>query len=77
MKKRDLTPRQEQLLFMPTSETALLAKWQEPYEVQCRNGATICELNLPDNEKKTFQESFHTNVPRAWRETAETVGEQL
>uniref|UniRef100_A0A8C6LCR8 ribonuclease H n=1 Tax=Nothobranchius furzeri TaxID=105023 RepID=A0A8C6LCR8_NOTFU len=57
---------QKVLLLLPTSESSLLAKWQDPFTISRRVGPVTYELFLPDRRRK--HQVFHVNMLKAWLE---------
>ena len=55
---------------MLTSNSKLLAKWQEPYLVMAWKGQVTFEVNM--GERRKHCRTYHVNMLQPWYEKGET-----
>ncbi|KAJ8375373.1 hypothetical protein SKAU_G00059530 [Synaphobranchus kaupii] len=72
---RTLTPGQEVLLLLPSSDNKLLAKWQGPYKLHQRIGPVTYKIST-SGRQMPFQ-TCHINLLKEWRLRPEPVSQQL
>ena len=68
-RERVFIPGQKVLFLLPTSESKLLTKWHEPYEISKRVGKVTYELFMPNQFKK--YQTFHVNLLKEFQVCSE------
>ena len=68
---RELKPKDQVLVLLPTTHNKLLAKWQGPYTVIGRMGKVTYEVDIPAS--KSRRKIFHINLLKEWYESEETA----
>ncbi|KAI4897404.1 hypothetical protein NFI96_005671 [Prochilodus magdalenae] len=70
-RERSLSPGQQVLLLLLTSENKLLAKWHGPYEVLRKTGEVTYEICMPERSKQ--KQIFHVNLLKEFHPRPEAV----
>ena len=68
---RELKPKDQVLVLLPTTHNKLLAKWQGPYTVIGRMGKVTYEVDIPASRSR--RKIFHINLLKEWYESEETA----
>ena len=68
---RELKPKDQVLVLLPTTDNKLLAKWQGPYTVIRRMGKVNYEVDIPGSRSR--RKMFHINLLKKWYESEETA----
>ncbi|MEE6507657.1 hypothetical protein FKM82_027996 [Ascaphus truei] len=62
---RVFQPGDQVMLLLPTSESKLLAKWQDPFQVLRRTGEVNYEISQPGSRKG--KQIYHVNLLKPWK----------
>ena len=57
---REVKPNDQLLVFLPTTNNKLLAKWQRPYKVIHRMGKVTYEIDMPGSRSR--RKVYHINL---------------
>ena len=68
---RELKPKDQVLVLLPTTYNKLLAKWQGPNTVIRRMGKVTYEVDIPGSRSR--RKIFHINLLKKWYESEETA----
>ncbi|XP_023814763.2 uncharacterized protein LOC111947970 [Oryzias latipes] len=63
-RQRSFLPGQKVLVMLPTSDSKLLAKWQGPFVVQKKLGATTYQVSTPGHKQSS--RVLHVNLLKEW-----------